>query len=116
MATVPKHVESAEVHYIESDGKPMGETQQHILNIRYALEPLEVWFAADPLVFVAGNLFLHYEDGDGRQHVSPDIFVARDVPKEPPRRKYLMRREGRGRTWSSSSRRPQRRKKTARPR
>jgi Uma2 family endonuclease len=80
--------------YIESDGKPMGETGLHILNMRYLLEPLDEWFASDPMVYVAGNMFVHYERGNRNRHVSPDVFVARGVPKEPMRRNYLVWEEG----------------------
>ena len=81
--------------YIESDGKPMGETQQHILNMRYLLEPLDEWFASDPMVYVNGNMFVHYERGNRNRHVSPDVFVVRGVPKEPMRRAYRVWEEGR---------------------
>ena len=42
--------------YVESDGKPMGETPQHIDNMIYLLEPLREWFASDPMAFVGANL------------------------------------------------------------
>jgi Uma2 family endonuclease len=83
--------------YVESDGKPMGETPRHVRNIRYLLEALDEWFAADPAVFVAGNMFVHYERGNRSRHASPDVFVVRGVPKvtEPERRAYLVWEEGR---------------------
>ena len=76
--------------YIESDGKPMGETPQHIENMIYLLEPLKTWFADDPQVFVAANMFVHYERGNRNRHVSPDVFVVKGVPKDvrPKRRNY----------------------------
>jgi Uma2 family endonuclease len=80
--------------YIESDGKPMGETQAHIENMLYLLEPLKEWFAADPMVYVNGNMFVHYERSNRNRHVSPDVFVVKGVPKEPKRRKYLVWEEG----------------------
>lgn len=83
-----------EPFYIESDGKPMGETQKHILNMRYLLEPLDQWFASDPMVYVAGNMFVHYEQGNRNRHLSPDVFVVRGVPKEPERRNYRVWEEG----------------------
>lgn len=83
--------------YIESDGKPMGETQAHIENMLYLLDPLREWFASDPMVYVAGNMFVHYERGNRNRHVSPDIFVVRGVPKEarPKRRNFRVWEEGR---------------------
>jgi Uma2 family endonuclease len=80
--------------YIESDGEPMGETPQHVDNMIYLLEPLKAWFADDPQVFMAANMFVHYERGKGNRHVSPDVFVVRGIPKEPKRRKYLVWEEG----------------------
>ena len=82
--------------YIESDGKPMGESQQHIENMRYLLEPLGQWFAADPMAYVGGNMFVHYERGNRNRHVSPDVFVVRGVPKvvQPKRRNYRVWEEG----------------------
>ena len=81
--------------YIESDGAPLGETQAHVENMLYLLDALDAWFAHDPQVFVAANMFVHYERGRRNRHVSPDVFVVRDVPKEPLRRNYLVWREGR---------------------
>jgi Uma2 family endonuclease len=83
--------------YIESDGKPMGETQAHIENMLYLLEPLKVWFAPDPMVYVGGTMFVHYERGNLNRHVSPDVFVVRGVAKvvRPKRRNYLVWEEGR---------------------
>jgi len=82
--------------YIESDGKPMGETPQHVDNMIYLLEPLRAWFADDPQVFVAANMFVHYERGNRNRHGSPDVFVVRGVPKDvrPKRRNYLVWEEG----------------------
>jgi Uma2 family endonuclease len=82
--------------YIDSDGQPVGETQRHVLNFRYTLEPLDNRYAHDPNVFVAGNMFVHYVQGDGNKHVSPDIFVVFGVPKVTvlERRSYRTWEEG----------------------
>ena len=84
--------------YIESDGKPMGETPQHIDNMIYLLEPLKAWFADDARTFVAANMFVHYERGKGNRHISPDLFVVKGVLKEvqPRRRNYRVWEEGKG--------------------
>jgi Uma2 family endonuclease len=81
-----------EVYYPDSDGKPLGETPLHVLNFRWLLEVLEVWFAEQKRVFVAGNMFVYYEEGNPRRHVSPDVFVVRGIRKvtNPPRRRYLL--------------------------
>jgi Uma2 family endonuclease len=95
MATISTPPVHEKPFYIESDGKPMGETQKHILNMRYLLEPLDQWFASDSMVYVAGNMFVHYEQGNRNRHLSPDVFVVRGVPKEPERRNYRVWEEGR---------------------
>jgi Uma2 family endonuclease len=64
--------------------------------MRYILEPLDQWFADDPEVFVGGNMFVHYEEGNRNRHVSPDVFVVKGVPKLPERRNYLVWVEGKG--------------------
>jgi Uma2 family endonuclease len=86
--------------YPDSDGKPMGETPIHIRNIRYAVEPLETWFADDPNVYIGANMFLYYAQNNPRRHVSPDLFVVKGVPRdtEPQRRSY--------RTWEEDGKGP----------
>ena len=83
------------VHYPDSDGKPMGETPAHIRNMRWATEPIEQWFADDPNVFVAADIFVYYVEGKPQKHVSPDLLVVKGIPKvtEPDRRKYQTWRE-----------------------
>jgi Uma2 family endonuclease len=85
-----------EIYYPDSDGQPVGETPLHIRNLRYVIEPLEQWFAGDPHTCVAGNMFVYYEEGNPRKHVSPDVFVSRNVAakSEAERRRYLVWEEG----------------------
>jgi Uma2 family endonuclease len=83
MATVPSVARRDSLpFYIESDGKPMGETPRHGQNIWYVFEPLREWFADVPDVYLAANMFVHYEEGNRNRHVSPDVFVVKGVPKE----------------------------------
>lgn len=100
MATVPSaERRNGQPFYVESDGKPMGETPRHVRNMRYILQPLDNWFADDPNVFVGGNMFVHYEEGNRNRHVSPDVFVVQGVPKQPERRNYLVWVERKGPDW-----------------
>jgi Uma2 family endonuclease len=94
MATTPRTAADREVEYPTSDGKPMGETDLHRNDMFDVITTLEDHFAADPNVYVTGNLLLFYERGNRRRHVSPDVFVVRDVPKLPPRKYYLLWEEG----------------------
>jgi Uma2 family endonuclease len=94
MATVPSQGRTREIEYPSGDGKPMAETELHLDDMIDAIQVLRDHFAARPDVHVGGNLLLYYEEGNPRKHVSPDVFVAFDVPKQPPRDYYLVWKEG----------------------
>jgi Uma2 family endonuclease len=81
------------VYYPESDGKPMAETDTHINLLIYLREALVDYFRDDPNVYVAGNLFVYYVEGDPTQVVAPDVFVVKGVPKGE-RRIFQVWKEG----------------------
>ncbi len=62
--------------YPVSDGKPMGETDKHIDLIIYCKEALKIHFADRPDVYIAGNNFLYFEEGNPKKCVSPDTYVV----------------------------------------
>jgi Uma2 family endonuclease len=72
----------------------MAETELHLEDTMDTIQVLKDHFAGQPNVYVFGNLRLYYEEGNPRKHVAPDVFVALDVPKEPPRDYYLVWKEG----------------------
>jgi Uma2 family endonuclease len=82
------------IKYPTSDGKPMAETDIHRDDMVDLIETLKDHFAADPNVYISGNLLLFYEEGNRRKHVAPDVFFVRGVPKLPPRKYYLLWEEG----------------------
>jgi Uma2 family endonuclease len=88
----PPRPDPDHIDYPDSDGRPMGESPLHILNIGVTLLTLQNYFKADPMVFVAANMFVYYAKGDRWKHLSPDVFVVRGIPKEakPPRRAYFI--------------------------
>ena len=97
LTTSPRPLDAdADYYYPDSDGRPVGETPVHFRNLRHLVDILEGWFAGEPQVYVAGNMFIYYARGDRLKHVSPDLFVVRGVPKDTPRRKYLLWEEGKG--------------------
>jgi Uma2 family endonuclease len=96
MATTPRTSAHREVDYPTSDGRPMAETDLHRQDMVDLIETLQDRFAADPDVYVSGDLLLFYEEGNRRRHVGPDVFVVRGVSKEPPRDHYLLWKEGKG--------------------
>lgn len=83
------------IRYPESDGEPMAETDTHINLLIYLREALSDYFRDAPDVYVAGNLFLYYEEGDPTEAVAPDVFVVKGVPKHA-RRIYKVWEEGKG--------------------
>lgn len=66
--------------YPESDGRPMGETDDHRSIMIYLIEALKLWFSAHRNVYVSGNLMMYYVEGDANVSVSPDVFVVKGVP------------------------------------
>ncbi len=117
MATLPRPSRQRAVEYPTSDGKPMAETDVHRDDMLDLIETLRVHFAADPWVYVSGNLLLFYEEGNKRKHVSPDVFVVQGVRNEQ-RKNYLLWQEGHApvlviELTSSSTRSEDERKKKA---
>lgn len=81
------------VIYPESDGKPMGETETHRQELSDTIEVLKEWFRSTENIYVGGNMFLYYEEGNRHKNVCPDVFVVRGVPKQR-RRIYQVWHEG----------------------
>jgi Uma2 family endonuclease len=82
-----------QIHYPESDGKPMGETDVHIDALIYLREALRDHFREDPRMYVAGSMLLYYEEGNPTACVAPDVFVVQGVAKGE-RRTYRLWEEG----------------------
>jgi Uma2 family endonuclease len=79
--------------YPSSDGKPMAETEQHRKLIVYGTETLEAYFVSTPDVYVSGNNFIYYEEGNAKARVSPDCYVVFGVPRRL-RDSYKVWKEG----------------------
>jgi Uma2 family endonuclease len=100
MATISKQQRTTrEIAYPTTDGKPMAETEIHRDDMTDTIQMLQDYFAAEPHVYVGGNLLLCYEEGKRRKHVAPDVFVALGASKEPKRENYLVWKEGRAPDW-----------------
>jgi Uma2 family endonuclease len=84
-----------DVHYPESDGRPMGETDQHITEILELIAILRERYRNVADVYVGGDMLLYYVEGDPSRRVCPDVFVTFGISKEPPRRSYFLWNEGR---------------------
>jgi Uma2 family endonuclease len=84
------------VVYPESDGEPVGETDDHrelMFALIFALKNL----LRTRVAYVAGNLFLYFEEGNPSAVVAPDVFVVFDIPQRN-RRTY--------KTWENSGKGP----------
>ena len=95
MSTLASVAPLPQIDYPESDGEPMGETEIHRQEITDLIEVLAHFFRHRSDVYVAGNMFLYYEEGNPAAVVSPDVFVVPGVPKTPRRRSYKLWEEGR---------------------
>ncbi len=91
--TLPPVPAAADVYYPESDGQPVAETDVHRTLMFELIGMLQTFFRADPHVYISGNLFLYYQEGNPRRVVAPDVFVVLGVPNQP-RRIYKLWEEG----------------------
>jgi len=70
------------VVYPTRDGKPMAETDEHRIEMQnWVINVLEDHFRDDPAVYVSGNNFLYFVEGDPHTCVSPDSYVIKGVEK-----------------------------------
>jgi len=82
----------SEVYYPESDGKPMGETDEHREAMIRHIQILQEYYRGQR-VYVSGDLLLYYEQGNPRKFVVPDAFVVKEMTPKL-RRTYKMWVEG----------------------
>ncbi len=77
-------IQVTSVNYPESDGRPMGETDEHRDEMVREIELLRRYFAGQ-CVYVSGDLLVYYEQGNPKKFVVPDVFVVKDL--EPKKRR-----------------------------
>jgi Uma2 family endonuclease len=63
------------VIYPESDGQPMTESDATRDYLIYCVEVLRLYFQSRRHIYVSGNLFIYYQEGNNRASISPDVFV-----------------------------------------
>jgi Uma2 family endonuclease len=85
---VPKPAETT-IHYPESDGEPMGETQFHITAILYLYQALRHFFRHAEQLYVSADMLFYYEEGNPKAVKVPDVFVVKGVAKHD-RRTYKL--------------------------
>lgn len=82
-----------QIEYPDEDGKPMAESDQARNYLLYGVEVLRMYFRERADVYVSGNLFIYYEEGNQSSVISPDVFVVFGVEKRD-RRSYKTWEEG----------------------
>ena len=82
-----------EIVYPEDDGKPMAENTEQFNQITKIKDELEILFANNPDVFIAGDLLWYPQEGDNKTCLAPDVMVAFGRPKGF-RSSYLQWKEG----------------------
>jgi Uma2 family endonuclease len=77
----PTNPKPQTIHYPDSDGQPMADNTLQFRWIVIIKENLDLIFAADPNVFVAGDLLWYPIEGDNRLRCAPDAMVVFGRPK-----------------------------------
>src|SRR5262245_54488515 len=94
MSQPSSHKDYDEIEYPSSDGEPLAETDAHFEELLALRQALSWRYRNDSDVYVAGNNFIYYEQGDPKKVFSPDVYVVKGVPKRR-RRVYKLWKEGR---------------------
>ncbi len=86
-------------HYPEADGKPMTEsdaTRDYLCDylhdyLIYCVEALELYFQSRRSIYVSGNLFIDYEQGNPQSDTLPDMFaiLSRKLSSYRPRNSLM---------------------------
>ena len=63
------------IEYPDTDNKPMAEGDVQRKCLAYCTEALSLHYQDRQDVYVAGNLFVYYEQGNPASVVAPDVFV-----------------------------------------
>ena len=86
------------VHYPCSDDQPMAESEFQLVPMLYVLTVLRTHFRGREDVYVGGDMFVYYEEGNPQAVVAPDVFVVIGAPKraEHPRDTYKLWEEPKG--------------------
>ena len=77
------------IEYPSADGQPMAESDFQRKPLTYGVEALDIYFQDRPDVYVSGNLFIYYEEGNPQASIAPDVFVILGAPKRD-RSSYLL--------------------------
>jgi len=80
-----RRLEPTVIHYPESDGKPIGETDWHINAIAYLRQTLRYLFRRTEQIYVSAATLFYFEEGNPAAFVAPDVFVVKEIAKHDRR-------------------------------
>jgi Uma2 family endonuclease len=83
------------VYYPSSDGQPVAESDFQLHPLLYAVTTLRTHFQERADVYVAGNMFIYYEEGNPEAVVAPDVFVVLGTARRD-RASYMLWEEPKG--------------------
>ena len=89
----PPPVPNDGVHYPESDGEPVAESDFQYVPLTYATSALSVHFSEEPDIYVTGDMLIYFVEGDPTKSVAPDVFLIPKLDKRL-RTSYFMWLEG----------------------
>ena len=89
---LPATPSTTEIYYPDTDGLPVAESDFQLGPLMYAIDALRAYFQERDDVYVAGDLFLYYEEGNPRAVVAPDVFVVLGASNHR-RSSYMLWRE-----------------------
>ena len=88
-----EEAEDPSIHYPDSDGEPLAESDFQFYPLTDTVRALGLHFADRPDVYVAGNMLVYYRVNDVSARLAPDVFVVFGVD-DHLRRSYFVWREG----------------------
>ena len=83
------------IYYPCSDGQPVAESDFQLRPLLYAMTTLHTHFQDRADVYVAGDMFIYYEEGNPEAVVAPDVFVVLGTVKRD-RSSYMLWQEPKG--------------------
>jgi Uma2 family endonuclease len=81
MVTQLQSPDKSKIIYPEDNGEPMSNNTEQFRLIVWIKENLELLFADDPNVFVAGDLLWYPVEGNNKLSQAPDVMVVFGIPK-----------------------------------
>jgi Uma2 family endonuclease len=97
MTTSVEYIPVTPIEYPDEDGQLIAEGDIQCSYLIYALIALRIYFQNRTDVYIAGNLFIYYEEGRPESVVAPDVFVVFGVDNSD-RRSY--------KTWEENNKAP----------